>query len=588
MPLPPPKVKKRVERPKVRTEDTLGLVAAETRNLPHPDKRLQEIPRIAETAHIPPMLARRIRNVTAELASRQMEALSLYEPLPMQQRFHESQAKIRMNRGSNRAGKSQASGAEIGWALTGTHPYIDYPKENGIAYCVGWDHRHVGQVMWKMVGRPGAFKIIRDEFTKKWRSVRPWQAYDEAYKETWRDAPPFIPGRLIKDVSWESKKDETPKKLKMRNGWECNFASSKGAPQQGIKLNIGWIDEEIENPKWYDEMISRVGAVTPRMFWSATPLAATEQLYELHQKAHDPNADGTVKEFLLTLDDNPYIPQKVKDEFKAALSPDELRVRYYGEFALSGFRRYPGYSIQEHCIKPIEIPPGWTRYMVVDPGVQICAVLFAAVPPSTVGGMPRKYELHIYDELYLKNCTSMKFGEEVAKKMGHMRTGFEAFIIDGQFGRQTEVSGDSIEDQYAYELQARGVKSRTTGHGFIRGSSDLEGREGMVKRLMQIRPSTGDAALRIHRDNCSNLDWEIKNQFYKRTAQGRITDKRKPGQDHAVDCLEYLAAYEPQWVPRKQKSHSTSDWVFRLLKNKKNKEKQNHDGTISLGPPGAA
>lgn len=563
--------------------ESLGLLPSKLPRLPSPDLHTEEIPRIQPREGLSNAQIRRLREVALELNRRQMEALSLFDPLPKQLRFHKSLARTRMIRGSNRSGKSQCAGAEIAWALSGAHPYIAYPKEGGIAYCVGWDHRHVGQVLWKIVGRPGAFKIIRDEVTGRWRVARPWQEYDAAYREKWRDASPFLPDRLIKSISWESKKDEIPKMVKMINGWECNFASSKGAPQAGIKLDLGWIDEEIENHRWYSEMVSRVSDRITRFFWSATPLAATQQLYELHQKCHEPDNNGRLEEILLLIDENPYIPQNEKDEFKARLSPDELRVRYYGEFALAGFRRYAEYMHQEHCVTPFAIPPDWTHYMAVDPGTQVCAVLFAAVPPSASQGVPRDYELHIYDELYIKRCSAMKFGEAVSRKMGHLRDRFEAFIIDGQYGRQMESGiGKTVEEQYSEALREFGVKSSRTGHGFIRGGTNLEGREGSVRRLMQIRASTGSAALRIHIDHCSHLDWELKNQFYRRARDGTVTDKRKTGSDHCVDCLEYLASYDPQWRPPPPKRPSDSVWKYLRLKRMKQAKKV--DAAISLGP----
>jgi hypothetical protein len=49
--------------------------------------------------------AGRLQRVVTELAKRKIEGLRLYEPMPEQERFHASNARIRILRGSNRGGK---------------------------------------------------------------------------------------------------------------------------------------------------------------------------------------------------------------------------------------------------------------------------------------------------------------------------------------------------------------------------------------------------------------------------------------------------------------------------------------------------
>jgi len=52
-----------------------------------------------------PVVAEQAREILSAIEARRAEALSLYEPLPPQRDFHKSMAKIRLCRGSNRAGK---------------------------------------------------------------------------------------------------------------------------------------------------------------------------------------------------------------------------------------------------------------------------------------------------------------------------------------------------------------------------------------------------------------------------------------------------------------------------------------------------
>src|SRR5687768_12996223 len=115
----------------------------------------------------------RIRELAGELAARRFEALRLYEPLPAAAPFHECAAPEVLVYGSNRAGKTLAVMTEVARAVTAQDPYAKYPVANGRAYIVGKDSKHVAEVFYKKLFRAGAFKIIRDQQTGMWRSVRP-------------------------------------------------------------------------------------------------------------------------------------------------------------------------------------------------------------------------------------------------------------------------------------------------------------------------------------------------------------------------------------------------------------------------------
>src|SRR5258707_330098 len=55
---------------------------------------------------MPAAKAQRLRALAVELATRKMEGLALYEPLPVQAKFHQSAVRVRILRGSNRSGKT--------------------------------------------------------------------------------------------------------------------------------------------------------------------------------------------------------------------------------------------------------------------------------------------------------------------------------------------------------------------------------------------------------------------------------------------------------------------------------------------------
>jgi len=92
---------------------------------------------------------------------------------------------------------------------------------------------------------------------------------------------------------------------------------------------------------------------------------------------------------------------------------EERRVRIKGEFALSGFKVYPEFSMAIHGwnLEGSAPPPDWSHLFAVDPGRQVCAVLFMSIPPPGTAD----FDALLWQELYLKNCDAATFGREVAR-----------------------------------------------------------------------------------------------------------------------------------------------------------------------------
>ena len=88
-----------------------------------------------------------IRQLHAEKAKRDSEALRLYEPLPFQDSFHACQAKEALIQAGNQVGKSLCAFVEDARAATGQDPYGKYPKENGTMVCLGRDEGHIGRTL---------------------------------------------------------------------------------------------------------------------------------------------------------------------------------------------------------------------------------------------------------------------------------------------------------------------------------------------------------------------------------------------------------------------------------------------------------
>lgn len=510
------------------------------------------------------------RRLLREIARRRCEALRLYEPLPIQLDFHNSAAKQRLIRGGNRSAKTTAAAIEVARALTGVDAARKYPKENGRAFLVGRDEKHLGKVMYRKLFQSGAIRMIRDEYTLEWRSYRPWVAADQARESEAKFAPPLIPQRFVKSKSWKSKASGIPDVIVLANGWEIDFLSSLGKPPQGADLDLVWFDEEIVDGAWHPEMIMRLMDRKGCLIWSATPQAGTDRLLELHlrceaelaawaERGMPPTEEPQAREFVVSTLYNPHISDSEKKEAIASVDDGDYAVRIGGEFAVQAAKIYPEFSDNVHGLPYFDIPHDWTRYAVVDPGRQVCAVLFAAVPPPDaelplpVGRVGDNRYVVLYDELYIQNCSAALFGERMGQRCVGQQ--FEAFLIDSHGSRVTEMgSGMTIEQQYSDALEQNGVSCIRTGSGFTWGGSDVLGGLEAVRNLLRIRAKVGFPTLFVADlpNKLPNLKWEIERYRYKRE-NGKPTDKpEEKGRVHAMACLRYLAMYDPQYVePRK-------------------------------------
>lgn len=526
-----------------------------------------------------PHKAHELRKLTAELTRRKIEGLKLYEPLPTQNAFHMSDAQMALLRGSNRGGKTLPAAVEVARAVTGQDPHGKYPQEGGRCFCIGKDLSHVGQVMWRKLGRSGAFKIIRDLKTKAWRAFRPWDPADLAREKETKPAPPLIPPRLIKEIAWENKKEMIPHLVRLTNGWEIVFYSSLGEPPNGNDIDLFWFDEEIVHTQWYPEMVARILDRQGRGLWSATPQAGTEQLYELHERAEKERGkdDPAVEEFIILLMDNPHIREKDKQAFSDNLSDDERRVRIGGDFAISSFKVYPEFSMLVHGCPRFEVPADWTRIMVTDPGHQICAVLFAAVPPPD-----RADHVYLYDELYIAECDAVKYASLVAHKVQGQH--FHTFLIDPNGAILTDIGhGRTVGEQYSEELRKRGITSETTQSNFRMACDVIDAGLLAVHGWLGIRQD-GTPKIKVLAGSLPSFEYEVK-RYHKKRVNGLVIDKPDQKRNtHLMDCLRYLALLNPRYSkPPVRKAEASG--ARKAFLSKQNRDKERNGGSyVRFGP----
>ena len=486
--------------------------------------------------------------------------------------------------GGNRSGKSLCTFVEDAWAATGSHPIAGkYPLTNGSLAIIGANWKHCGLVIYPMLFRAGAFKIIKDDITGHFRAYNPMQDSHRA-KEA-KPAPPLIPPRMIKSMSWILKASGYLNHCELINGWQINVFSSEGDPPQGFALDRCHVDEDLGNEVWIPEMQARLADRGGRFSWSAMPWSKNDALLGLNERAEAAEGLGienpNIKRFVLRFLDNPHIlPDEKKKMMErwAAAGEDVIRQRAEGEFTIDSILVYPSYNTHVHSITmPDGIPKDWTRYAIVDPGHAVLAVLFAAIDPS-------EQHIVLYDELYLRNANAEIFGEHFYAKYKEAPHGFHAFYIDSHGARLTDIgSGRSPQQHYTEQLEARNIRSNTTGSSFIPGCDDVQSGLNAVRSDLHIR-TTGTPKLRLLAGKVPNLDRELRRYKKKTTNVGGVnivTDEpNKRGEFHLVDCLRYLCMARPEYHPVKVVSNEP--WY--IAWSQKRAKAAGNTASISLAP----
>lgn len=506
-----------------------------------------------------------------------MMPTKMYQPLPKQEAFHRSKAPERLAIGSNRGAKTTCCAMEVAWAVTGTHPYLYYPKENGRCFCVAKNIEKIGEVLaYKLLKRGGAMKMARDPETGIYRR---WIPEIDGYDQSKLIGSfPLLDSRTIKNIRWE--KRGIPKKIEMNNGWEIMFFSADGKTPDGVDVDLVWFDEEIEAQAWYEEMSARLLDRSGKFIWSATPQSATDVLRTLHEEAQRqvgvPNP--RIEEFHFMLDDNPFISDEDKRIFKekAASDPDNYKVRVLGEFLVYSQMVYPEFKRTVHCIQPFDLPEKWCRYMVLDPGfANTCALFFAVPNPDDEDHAGRVY---LYDEMYANQCSAKEFVARLFHKVKHQS--FQEFLIDAHGSRRTEINAKTIKEQYEEQLEANGIYSIGGGSTFTPinavegqfGDSMIEGQVSQVRSwLWSNEKLGGDPVLRVFDGNCGTFVQEMMH-YKNRIVNGKPTNKPDSRRySHGPDCLRYAVMHGLPWLPPRKTKGRLTGWMRRFAAKKERK-----------------
>lgn len=508
-------------------------------------------------------------DIREKLVNFSRDPLKLYEPMEWQQKFHACKTRFVMARKGNRTGGTVAGAVELARIALNADPHKKIPTKNNLLISVvglGW--QHIGEIIYPMLFEPGAFLVIKDKKTKRYRAYRPWQDGEEKRAEA-ELAPPLIPPSALDGkptfVNWGAR---YIKVARLKNGNVIRFYSSVAdAPPTGDKPDYIWFDEDIRYKIWFTECQRGMADKPWSLFrWTARPHMTTDAIARLVQMAidqgekakADPSYTPSTEVITSTFSGNVFISDKAKQEtievWRSQGGEAEVALRDRGEMLADSILMYPTFDRYQHCITWDEYQndfggcEGWTRYCAIDPGHSVCSLLFCAVHP--------KDEFVVIEKvIYLKQSDMHKFGDAMLE---HTRgKPHYAFIIDKK-GADHADAGSGLRNivQYTQALEQRGVTS-FVGTGFIPGSTNTLGRAQNVRELLATKypnPRPFDYRLRVVGDLCRPLIDAIP-EYRKQIKHDDfelVSDKPDPKsaqKAHAPQCLEYMCAYlAQQWA----------------------------------------
>lgn len=479
----------------------------------------------------------------------------------MQERFHRSQARIRVYRGGNRAGKTTAGAVEVGWWATGQHPYLKTHDKPRIL-CVANDWSMVGSPMWEKLSEPGGVKVAG-------KGSR---------------TPPILPKRMISELAWEDRANNVPNLCVLSNGTRITFRScaSGRSKFQGTEFDLVWIDEELEAYDIYEEirraMIDRGG----KMIWTATPLARARPLIALHEAASEAGGVISVEEFVASMLDNPHVDEAAKLEFVAELMrehPDYYETRVSGEFLIMEGLVYATYRPQIHEISRDrfnELDPThcYPRILGIDPGTADPFVVgWAMLLPGD------KRRVVFYREFY-QTHTSL---DDVCARVAHESVGepIVLAVVDPSANRHDARGYDSVYSELARKLTQAGLRSAVTGGELpvVLAENALEAGVYRVQEFLAPMSDGGAPGIQVVSDlQCFKR--EIHRYMYQLESANRNAPKKPVDKDnHWMDVMRYVIMSLPPFATVSAKGGRVNAALEKWRKARKHKGER----SISLG-----
>lgn len=406
--------------------------------------------------------------------------------------------------GGNRGGKTVVGAAETVYRLLGRHPYKTV-------------HRAPIKVWACSQDIPG----VSDQPHKQLEELRRW-----------------LPKDALRGGTWESAYSPMARVLTLANGSVVVF---KGYDQGLLKfesdaVHFVWMDEEPDDKRIWSSCLLRLADYDGAWMITATPVLSLQGkgwLEELWERRAVPGC-GYATHQLFSYE-NPHLRNDVLDQLFGNLSEEERQVRAFGAFARLGGRVLSEFDPRVHLCQDFLPPREWRHHLLVDPGWNTAAHLFAAVDPDG--------DVWLYAEHYVHQQRP----DEIVPVLHALWRGFGqpeyACVMDpaGFPPKRTSTGHESPSDADEYHRAAEAC-----GASWLRLNPADNGDPyaWRVKRFLALR--------RLH--VCKSLrwwQWEQERWTREKEREGpaaqerAVPDKPIDRYNHLMDVTRYLCNQLP-------------------------------------------
>ena len=139
----------------------------------------------------------------------------------------------------------------------------------------------------------------------------------------------------------------------------------------------------------------------------------------------------------------------------------------------------------------------------------------------------------------------------------------------------------TVRQQYSDAFAKERIQSVQTGANFLPGSDNVPAGIGMVREWLHA-PNGRRPRLRVYK---SRTPW-LRKEFIlyrKRMVRDEVKDEPVSKNDHLMDCLRYLASYNPVYRKPRQTENQWSN-AYRGYKDWKKAGNKPETEYMTLGP----
>lgn len=316
-----------------------------------------------------------------------------------------------------------------------------------------------------------------------------------------------------------------PIMIEWRSGSITHLMSSEQDDDvfEGTTVDWAWIDEPVRRNIYV--ALKRGMLTTGGHLWmTCTPLDEPwifEEFYTPGVNGSDPE----IEVFEGTPDQNVYITQEEKDEFRSRLTEDEMEARWYGKFRHLTGRVFKEYRPDRHRIPAFDIPSHWPVYCAIDPHRnKPQTAVFLAVSPQN--------KFYICNEIYVK-CPILKLADYILDVSAQYSMVMHLIDTSAQESGWEKESARQI-------LQRAGVRTRLAQKKNLKASG--------ITLINQLFASDELFVM----EHCRRVHRELTNQVFKRNKRDgqQVLEEPEKKFDETTDCIRYILVERPRYRGR--------------------------------------